>query len=91
MVAVSIRTFGFPEIRRDDQPCPLALRKGLALLTYLAEANGPVGREMAATLLWPESSAAVVKTRSRAVVRGHAIELVHRPAFSSLACIDFSP
>jgi DNA-binding SARP family transcriptional activator/pimeloyl-ACP methyl ester carboxylesterase len=65
MVAVSVRTFGFPEIRHDDQPCQLALRKGLALLVYLAEAEGPVGREMVATLLWPESSAAVVKTRLR--------------------------
>ena len=40
MALLSIRTFGFPEIRRDDQLSPLALRKGLALLIYLAEANG---------------------------------------------------
>ena len=35
--------------------CPLALRKGLALLVYLAEAKGPVGRDVIATMLWPES------------------------------------
>jgi hypothetical protein len=33
---------GFPEIRRDDQPCRLALRKGLAWLIYLAQAKGSV-------------------------------------------------
>ena len=38
MAVLSIRTFGFPEIRRDGQLCQLALRKGLALLIYLAEA-----------------------------------------------------
>ncbi|MBV8698464.1 MAG: alpha/beta fold hydrolase, partial [Bradyrhizobium sp.] len=61
----SVRTFGFPEIRRDGEPCALALRKGLALLIYLAEAKGPVGRDVAATLLWPESSADVARARLR--------------------------
>ena len=65
MAVFSVRTFGFPELRRDDQPCQLALRKGLALLIYLAEAKGPVGRETVATLLWPESSEAVVRARLR--------------------------
>jgi DNA-binding SARP family transcriptional activator/pimeloyl-ACP methyl ester carboxylesterase len=65
MASFSVRTFGFPEIRRDGVPCELALRKGLALLIYLAEANGPVGREMVATLLWPDSSADVARARLR--------------------------
>jgi len=56
MPVFSVRTFGFPEVRRDGEPCALALRKGLALLIYLTEANGPLGRDAAATLLWPESS-----------------------------------
>jgi hypothetical protein len=30
---------GFPEIRRDEQPCRLALRKGLAWPIYLAQAK----------------------------------------------------
>ncbi|MBV9978569.1 MAG: SARP family transcriptional regulator, partial [Bradyrhizobium sp.] len=65
MALFSVRTFGFPEIRRDGEPCALALRKGLALLVYLAEAKGPVGREVAATLLWPESGADVARARLR--------------------------
>ncbi|MBV9560895.1 MAG: alpha/beta fold hydrolase [Bradyrhizobium sp.] len=65
MAQFSVRTFGFPELRRDGEPCRLALRKGLALLVYLAEAKGPVGRDALATLLWPESPETVVKARLR--------------------------
>jgi DNA-binding SARP family transcriptional activator/pimeloyl-ACP methyl ester carboxylesterase len=65
MTLFSVRTLGFPEIRRDDRPCPLALRKGLALLVYLAEAKGPVGREVVATMLWPDSGENVVRARLR--------------------------
>jgi len=65
MASFGVCTFGFPEIRRDGEPCALALRKGLALLVYLAEAKGPVGRDMVATLLWPESSADVARARLR--------------------------
>jgi DNA-binding SARP family transcriptional activator/pimeloyl-ACP methyl ester carboxylesterase len=65
MTSFSVRTLGFPEIRCDDRLCPIALRKGLALLVYLAEANGPVGRDAVATMLWPESPADVVRARLR--------------------------
>ena len=73
MARFSMRTFGFPEIRRDDQPCQLALRKGLALLIYLAEAKGPVGRDLVATMLWPESSGEVVRARLRRLL--HRLQL----------------
>jgi DNA-binding SARP family transcriptional activator/pimeloyl-ACP methyl ester carboxylesterase len=65
MALFSVRTFGFPEIRCDDQLCQFALRKGLALLIYLAEAKGPVGRDVVSTMLWPESSEEVVRARLR--------------------------
>lgn len=74
MSQVSVRTLGFPEIRRNDRPCPLALRKGLALLVYLAEANGPVGRELLATLLWPESAEDVSRARLRRLL--HRLQLI---------------
>ena len=73
MALFSVRTFEFPEIRRDDQPCQLALRKGLALLIYLGEAKGPVGRDAVATMLWPESSEAVVRARLRRLL--HRLQL----------------
>ena len=65
MVRFNVRTLGFPEIRRDERPCRLVLRKGLALLVYLAEAKGSVGRDVVATMLWPESSEDVVRARLR--------------------------
>ena len=73
MAVLSVRTFGFPEIRYDDKLRPLALRKGLALLAYLADAKGPVGRDVVATLLWPESPEDVVRARLRRLL--HRLQL----------------
>ncbi|MGF6970755.1 DNA-binding SARP family transcriptional activator/pimeloyl-ACP methyl ester carboxylesterase [Paraburkholderia sp. WC7.3g] len=73
MALFSVRTLGFPEIRRDDRPCQLALRKGLALLAYLAEAEGSVGRDVLATMLWPEGCEEVVRARLRRLL--HRLQL----------------
>ncbi|MGJ4923059.1 alpha/beta fold hydrolase [Bradyrhizobium sp. HKCCYLRH2060] len=73
MVQFRIRTLGFPELHRDGEPCPLALRKGLALLVYLAEAKGPVARDVLATMLWPESSEEVARARLRRLL--HRLQL----------------
>ena len=64
MAQLSVRTLGFPEIRQDDQLRPLALRRGLALLVYVAEAKGAVGRDVLATMFWPEASNDVVRALS---------------------------
>jgi DNA-binding SARP family transcriptional activator/pimeloyl-ACP methyl ester carboxylesterase len=74
MVSLSVRILGFPEIRRDDRLCQLPLRKGLALLIYLAEAGGFVGRDVIATMLWPESSEDVVRARLRRLL--HRLQLM---------------
>jgi DNA-binding SARP family transcriptional activator/pimeloyl-ACP methyl ester carboxylesterase len=73
MTGFSVRALGFPEIRRDDRPCQLALRKGLALLIYLAEAKGFVGRDVIATMFWPESPDEVVRARLRRLL--HRLQL----------------
>ncbi len=73
MVQFRVRTFGFPELHRDGQPCPLSLRKGLALLVYLAEAKGRVARDVLATMLWPESSEEVARARLRRLL--HRLQL----------------
>ena len=73
MALFSVRTLGFPEIRRDDQLCQLALRKGMALLVYLAEAKGSVGRDVVATMLWPDNSEDVVRARLRRLL--HRLQL----------------
>ncbi|MGH6709351.1 MAG: alpha/beta fold hydrolase [Bradyrhizobium sp.] len=73
MTAFSLQTFGFPEISGGDRPIKLSLRKGLALLIYLAEAKGAVAREVLATLLWPESPRETGRARLRRML--HRIEL----------------
>ena len=73
MALISVRALGFPEIRRDGRLCHLALRKGLALLIYLAEAKGSVGRDVVATMLWPEDSDSVVRARLRRLL--HRLQL----------------
>ncbi len=65
MIAFALRTFGLPEISGDDRPIKLNLRKGLALLVYLAEAKGTVARDVVATLLWPESPHETARARLR--------------------------
>ena len=73
MTGFSLGTFGFPEISGDNRPIKLNLRKGLALLIYLAEARGPVARDVIATLLWSESPRETARARLRRML--HRIEL----------------
>jgi DNA-binding SARP family transcriptional activator/pimeloyl-ACP methyl ester carboxylesterase len=73
MTGFSLQTLGLPEIHGDNRPIKLNLRKGLALLVYLAEAKGAVARDVAATLLWPESPRETARARLRRML--HRIEL----------------
>ncbi|HTE93346.1 MAG TPA: BTAD domain-containing putative transcriptional regulator, partial [Bradyrhizobium sp.] len=73
MAGFSLQTLGFPEIHGDVSPIKLNLRKGLALLIYLAEAQGAVARDVIATLLWPESPRDTARARLRRML--HRIEL----------------
>ncbi|MGJ4890941.1 alpha/beta fold hydrolase [Bradyrhizobium sp. HKCCYLR20261] len=73
MVQFRVQTFGFPELQRDGRPCPLALRKGVALLVYLAETKGPVGRDSVAAMFWPETPDDVARARLRRLL--HRIQL----------------
>ena len=73
MTGFSLQTLGFPEIHGDTAAIKLNLRKGLALLIYLAEAQGAVARDVIATLLWPESPRETARARLRRML--HRIEL----------------
>ena len=72
MAGFLLQTLGVPEIRSDDRPIKLNLRKGLALLIYLAEARGAVARDLVATLLWPESPRETGRARLRRTARDDA-------------------
>src|SRR4029077_15921647 len=73
MSGFSLRTFGFPEIHGGNGPIKLNLRKGLALLIYLAEAKGAIARDVLATLLWPETPSATARASLRRML--HRLEL----------------
>ena len=47
--------FGQPNIQVDGKSVPLARRKALALLAYLAVTGRPSSRDTLATLFWPEN------------------------------------
>ena len=65
MERLEFRFLGFPEFRLNGRRVELALRKAAALLIYLAEAGGPVAREVAAALLWPEADEEAARARLR--------------------------
>ncbi|MCJ9705126.1 MULTISPECIES: alpha/beta fold hydrolase [unclassified Bradyrhizobium] len=73
MTAFSLETFGFPEVHADGRPIKLNLRKGLALLIYLAETKGAVARDVLVALLWPEAARETGLARLRRLL--HRIEL----------------
>src|SRR6185437_11321379 len=73
MTGFTLQTLGFPELHGGHGPIKLNLRKGLALLIYLAEARGAVARDVIATLLWPESPSETARARLRRLL--HRIEL----------------
>src|SRR4051794_34312236 len=82
MTGFSLQTLGFPEIRAGDRQIKLNLRKGLALLIYLAEARVAVARDVLATLLWPESPGETARARLRRTL--HRIELaLGQPVFEA--------
>jgi DNA-binding SARP family transcriptional activator/pimeloyl-ACP methyl ester carboxylesterase len=72
MLEAALKTLGFPELDIEGRPSKLALRKAMALLIYLAEANGPVARDVAAAFLWPETDPETARARLRRML--HRIE-----------------
>src|SRR5262245_27277419 len=65
MARLEVQLFGFPCLRLDGCTVDLALRKGLGLMAYLAEARAPVSREHLAGLFWPEADEAAARGRLR--------------------------
>jgi DNA-binding SARP family transcriptional activator len=62
---LEVQLLGFPSVRLDGHGVDLALRKGLAIIAYLADARAPVGRDHMASLLWPDANADAARTRLR--------------------------
>src|SRR5258708_4989002 len=91
VTSFTLQTFGFPEIHGDNGPIKLNLRRGLALLIYLAEAKGAVARDVLATLLWPESPRETAHARLRRMLHRIALAL-GQPIFETdRASVRWSP
>ena len=91
MSEVALQTLGFPEVHIEGRPGKLALRKAVALLIYLAEANGPIARDVAATLLWPEADPETARARLRRILHRIEAALGERIFESDRISISWSP
>src|SRR5579883_1960085 len=65
MSQVDLQLFGYPVIRVDGRLTSLPLRKAMAALTYVVEAQTTVSRDALATLLWPDADEATAHARLR--------------------------
>jgi DNA-binding SARP family transcriptional activator len=54
MASINLYLFGVPRIVYQERAIEVKRRKAVALMAYLALAEVPQGRDMLATLLWPE-------------------------------------
>lgn len=62
---LELRACGYPELRADDRPLPLRLKRGLALLVVLSETGRKMARSHLAELLWPDAAAEIGRARLR--------------------------
>ncbi|WP_348648970.1 alpha/beta fold hydrolase [Mesorhizobium sp. NZP2077] len=88
---IQLRLLGFPEFRLNGRSVELALRKAAALVIYLAEAGGPVAREVAATLLWPEADAEAARARLRRTLYKIRIAFGEEVIAASAASLSLRP
>jgi DNA-binding SARP family transcriptional activator len=65
MARLGLQLLGFPRVRFDARDVGLSLRKGLAIVAYLAEARGPTSRDNLSSLLWPDADAEAARAGLR--------------------------
>jgi len=68
MAQVMLYLFGTPRVAKNGASIELNLRKGLALLAYLAVTRQPQSRDTLATLLWPEKDQQAARSNLRRTV-----------------------
>ncbi len=62
---IELQVLGFPQLFLEARKIDLALRKGVALLVYMAETSTPVSRDVLGTLLWPDADQISARARLR--------------------------
>ena len=83
MARVELKLFGFPAARLDAHKVNLSLRKGLGLLAYVADVCRPVGRDVMASLLWPESDSEEARGSLR-----RTLHKIHIAFQANVICAD---
>lgn len=62
---IDLRLHTYPAVLREGIAVPLRLKRGLALVAFLAEAGRKVSRLQVASLLWPQADEALARGRLR--------------------------
>lgn len=65
MAALEIALLGAPTVTQNGKPVSINRNKSMALLAYLALADGPLRRDSLATLLWPDLDQAHARANLR--------------------------
>ncbi|HRW50167.1 MAG TPA: AAA family ATPase, partial [Caldilinea sp.] len=65
MAALEIALLGAPTVTQSGKPVSINRNKSMALLAYLALADGPLRRDSLATLLWPDLDQAHARANLR--------------------------
>lgn len=91
MTRLEIQLFGFPSARLDGRAVDLNLRKGLALLAYVADAHGPVGRDHVAALLWPEADMEAARGRLRRTLHKVGVAFAAHVIEADRASLSLAP
>ena len=68
MSSLRFRLLGVPRFERDGDPVELTAAKAVALLAYLALADGPHPRDRLLGLLWAESAADAARKNLRNIL-----------------------
>lgn len=74
---IELQLLAYPRLLIDGRPAELRLKRGLALLALLAEAQRPLSRALAAALLWPDADDRTARSRLRRLMHEVNQQLDH--------------
>lgn len=91
MPRLELQMLGFPRATLDGREIDLSLRKGAALLVYLADGRAPVSRDALAELLWPETDGETARMNLRRTLHRVRGVLGAEAIVADRATVRFAP
>jgi DNA-binding SARP family transcriptional activator/pimeloyl-ACP methyl ester carboxylesterase len=91
VTTLTFKTFGYPQMCRDGRSVSLSLRKGMALLVYLADTRQSADRDRLAEMLWPDSGSSEARAALRRTVHRVQNALGGGMLIANRASIQWSP